>query len=96
MTAGSLALIAGYVFSTRFFDAALMTLGISFAPDWGEWQVLSLFDGADVALQPGMCFHLPIALREYGAFTVGNSESVVITETGCHVLSGLPGGIRVL
>lgn len=72
------------------------SLGISFAPDWGEWQVLSLFGGVEVALQPGMCFHLPIALREYGAFTVGNSESVVITETGCRVLGGLPGGIRVL
>ncbi|HUA77071.1 MAG TPA: Xaa-Pro peptidase family protein, partial [Acetobacteraceae bacterium] len=41
------------------------SLGISFAPDWGEWQVLSLFDGIEVPLEPGMCFHLPTALREY-------------------------------
>ena len=48
--------------------------GISFAPDWGEWQVLSLFDGIDVPLEPGMCFHVPTALREYGAFTVGSTQ----------------------
>ena len=77
----------------RVIDAAGMTeryrkrtgysLGVSFAPDWGEWQVLSLFEGIDVPLEPGMCFHVPTALREYGAFTVGISESIAITETGC-------------
>ncbi len=71
------------------------SLGISFAPDWGEWQVLSLFDGIEVPLEPGMCFHLPTALREYGAFTVGLSESIVITETGCRILGSLPRRITV-
>jgi Xaa-Pro dipeptidase len=71
------------------------SLGISFAPDWGEWQVLSLFDGIDVPLEPGMCFHLPAALREYGAFTVGLSESIVITETSCRILGSLPRRITV-
>jgi Xaa-Pro dipeptidase len=80
----------------RYRKRSGYSLGISFAPDWGEWQVLSLFDGVDVALEPGMCFHLPIALREYGAFTVGNSESVVVTETGCRKLCNLQGGIRVV
>ena len=72
------------------------SLGISFAPDWGEWQVLSLFDGIDVPLEPGMCFHVPTALREYGAFTVGLSESIVITETGCRILGSVPRRIHVV
>jgi Xaa-Pro dipeptidase len=72
------------------------SLGIAFAPDWGEWQVLSLFDGIEVPLKPGMCFHVPIALREYGVFTVGLSESIVITETGCRVLGSLPRRITLL
>jgi Xaa-Pro dipeptidase len=91
----------------RVIDAAGMTdryrkrsgysLGVSFAPDWGEWQVMSLYDGVDIALEPGMCFHLPTTLREWGAFTVGISESIVITETGCRVLGrGLPRPITVL
>jgi Xaa-Pro dipeptidase len=74
----------------RYRKRSGYSLGIAFAPDWGEWQVLSLFDGVDVPLAPGMCFHVPIALREYGVFTVGLSESIVITETGCRVLSSLP------
>jgi Xaa-Pro dipeptidase len=90
----------------RVIDAAGMTeryrkrsgysLGIAFAPDWGEWQVLSLFDGIDVPLEPGMCFHVPTALREYGVFTVGLSESIVVTETGCRVLGSVPRRIAVL
>jgi Xaa-Pro dipeptidase len=72
------------------------SLGISFAPDWGEWQVLSLFDGVDVPLEPGMCFHVPTALREYGVFTVGLSESIVITDGGCRILGNIPRRIHVV
>jgi len=67
--------------------------GISFAPDWGEWMVLSLFTGITQPLQPGMAFHLPVALREYEAFTVGASETVVVTESGCRKLGTLPRGV---
>jgi Xaa-Pro dipeptidase len=72
------------------------SLGVSFAPGWGEWQVLSLFDGVDVPLEPGMCFHIPTALREYGVFTVGLSESIVVTETGCRILGNVPRHIHVV
>ncbi len=90
----------------RVIDAAGMTeryrkrsaysLGISFAPDWGEWQVLSFFDGIDVKLEPGMCFHIPTTLREYGVFTVGLSESIVVTENGCRILGTVPRAIHVV
>src|SRR5690606_15403766 len=33
------------------------SMGISFAPDWGEGNILSLFRNVDVPLEPGMCFH---------------------------------------
>jgi Xaa-Pro dipeptidase len=80
----------------RYRKRSGYSLGISFAPDWGEWQVLSLFDGVDVKLEPGMCFHVPTALREYGAFTVGLSESIVVTESGCRILGALPRRIHVV
>ena len=72
------------------------SLGIAFAPDWGEWQVLSLFDTVDVKLESGMCFHVPIALREYGVFTVGLSESIAVTDTGCRILGQVPRRIHVV
>ncbi|GGJ18232.1 M24 family metallopeptidase [Neoroseomonas lacus] len=81
----------------RYRKRSGYSLGVSFAPDWGEWQVMSLFDGVDVELEPGMCFHIPITLREWGAFTVGISESIVIAEGGCRQLGGtIPRGIHVI
>ena len=80
----------------RYGKRSGYSLGISFAPDWGEWQVLSLFDGIDVPLEPGMCFHIPTTLREYGVFTVGLSESIVVTDTGCRLLGSLPRRIHVV
>ncbi|WP_172328151.1 Xaa-Pro peptidase family protein [Mangrovicoccus sp. HB161399] len=69
------------------------SMGAAFAPDWGEGAILSLFSGVERALEPGMVFHLPATLRRYGAFTVGASETVIVTETGIEVLSSLPRGI---
>ncbi len=75
---------AGY---TENFKKRLgYSVGISFAPDWGEGAILSLNAGVTAELQPGMTFHLPPALRIYGRFTVGVSETIVITETGYRAL----------
>ncbi len=72
------------------------SIGISFAPDWGEWQVASLFTGITTELKPGMVFHVPPALRVYGDFTVGTSETVVITETGYRALGTVGRDMRLL
>ena len=66
------------------------SLGISFAPDWGEGNILSLYRGVETTLEPGMVFHMPITLREYARFTVAVSESVVITPAGHKTLSRIP------
>jgi Xaa-Pro dipeptidase len=71
------------------------SIGISFAPDWGEWQVLSLYSGVREVLRPGMVFHVPPALRRYGEFTVGVSETAVVTEDGCRVLGSVPRELRI-
>ena len=65
------------------------SIGISFAPDWGEGNILSLYRGINVPLEPGMVFHVPITLRDYGKFTVAVSESIQITERGNKRLSRL-------
>ncbi len=71
-------------------------IGISFAPDWGEGNIIGLFRGIDIPLEPGMTFHAPITLRSYNRFTVAVSETFVVTETGCRVLGAVPRGIHAV
>lgn len=71
------------------------SMGAAFAPDWGEGAVLSLFTGVERLLEPGMVFHLPATLRRYGVFTVGASETVIVTETGIEPLSTLPRSLTI-
>ncbi|MEN0116205.1 MAG: Xaa-Pro peptidase family protein [Agrobacterium cavarae] len=85
---------AGY---TENFKKRLgYSVGISFAPDWGEGAILSLNAGVKTELQPGMTFHLPPALRIYGRFTVGVSETVVITETGYRALGTIDRNLLIV
>lgn len=63
------------------------SIGIAFAPDWGEGHIMSLQKGDQRLLKPGMVFHMPPAIRELGAFGVGFSETVLVTENGCKVLT---------
>lgn len=65
------------------------SIGISFAPDWGEGNILSLYRGVDVPLESGMVFHVPITLREYARWTVAVSETVVVGERGPETLSAI-------
>jgi Xaa-Pro dipeptidase len=78
---------AGY--TENFRKRTGYSIGISFAPDWGEGSVLSLYTGVTTELRPGMTFHIPPALRIYGQFTVGVSETVVVTEMGCRPLGSV-------
>ena len=65
------------------------SMGVAFAPDWGEGNILSLYRGVDVEIEPGMVFHMPITLRDYGRFTVAVSETVEVTERGPRILGEL-------
>lgn len=78
---------AGY--TDNFKKRVGYSVGISFAPDWGEGGILSLYTGVTTELRPGMTFHLPVAVRVFGQFTVGVSETIVVTETGCKSLSAV-------
>ena len=54
-----------------------------------------MLDGEDV-LQPGMTFHLPIAMRVPGRYGVSLSESVLVNETGCEPLADHPRRLRII
>ena len=80
-------------FTENFRKRTGYGIGISFAPDWGEGHIISLFHNEKRELQPGMAFHMPPALRDYGKFAVGVSETVIITDNGCRTLSNIPRGM---
>ncbi|WP_345828116.1 Xaa-Pro peptidase family protein [Erwinia sp. HDF1-3R] len=83
-------------FTDNFKKRTGYAIGVSFAPDWGEGGILSLYTGVTTELQPGMTFHIPPALRIYGDFTVGVSETIVVTETGYRQLGTLARPLTLL
>jgi Xaa-Pro dipeptidase len=62
------------------------SIGIAYPPDWGEGHIMSLRQGEERLLEPGMVFHLPVVLFDDG-FGLGFSHSVLITDTGCEPLT---------
>ena len=78
---------AGY--TANFKKRAGYSVGVSFPPDWGEGHIVSLSKGNQTILQPGMVFHIPPALRRYGEYGVGVSETVLVTDRGCERLTRL-------
>lgn len=66
------------------------SIGLAFAPGWGEWDFLSLGEGGQTKLEPGMVFHVPTAIRDYGVHGAAYSETVLVTETGHELLTQFP------
>jgi Xaa-Pro dipeptidase len=62
------------------------SIGLGFPPTWREMTTY-IAEGIDQPLEPGMAFHSPISLRLPGTAGVGFSETWVVTETGCEVLT---------
>lgn len=62
-------------------------IGIGYPPTWTERGVFSLNKGVQDELKPGMVFHLVPAILIPGVGGLGNSETVLITETGNEVLT---------
>jgi Xaa-Pro dipeptidase len=66
------------------------SVGFAFPPSWNEGHIISLRKGDPTVLAPGMVFHMPPALRDYGTSCVGFSETVLVTPSGCDVLTNFP------
>lgn len=63
------------------------SVGLGFPPSWLEQSNFFLGTDNPQELRPGMVFHLPITLRVFGRYGVGFSETVLVTPTGCEVLT---------
>lgn len=71
------------------------SMGIAFAPGWGEGMVMDLKRDDPRVLEPGMVFHLvpSLHLPRLGAMSI--SETVLVTEDGCEVLTPFERGLIV-
>ena len=65
------------------------SIGVSYPPDWGEGEIISLRQEEYRPLEPGMTFHMPPLCLKYREYGIGFSESIVVTETGCERFSTL-------
>ena len=70
-----------------FNHRAAYSIGIGFAPDWGEGQIISINDGEHRPLQAGMTFHLIPLVYIPGLTSVAVSETILVTESGCEPLT---------
>ena len=72
------------------------SVGVAFAPDWGEGHIVSLRRDDPTVLEAGMVFHIPPALRVPRQYGLGFSETVLVTKTGCEVLTRFPLKLHVV
>ncbi|HVV08889.1 Xaa-Pro peptidase family protein [Amycolatopsis sp.] len=63
------------------------SVGIAFAPDWGEGHLLSLGENEEKRFETGMIVHVVPTLRIGGVAGVGLSATVLLTATGHEVLT---------
>ncbi|MBO3681937.1 Xaa-Pro peptidase family protein [Streptomyces sp. NEAU-YJ-81] len=68
------------------------SVGIAFAPDWGEGHLLSLGENEERLFAPGMVVHVVPTLRVAGSAGIGLSATVLITESGHEVLTACEDG----
>ena len=85
---------AGY--EAMFRKRTGYSVGVAFAPDWGEGHIVSLRRDDPRVLEPGMVFHMPPALRAFQRLCVGMSETVLVTDSGCEVLTNRPRRLHVV
>jgi Xaa-Pro dipeptidase len=66
------------------------SVGINYAPDWGEGQIMSIWDGDERPLRAGMTFHLVPGIYDLGRHAIVISETVLVTPTGREVITSFP------
>ena len=64
------------------------TTGIGISPSWVQRMSINIVPGNETVLEPGMVFHVCTVLQRPNVFGVGESSTVVITETGLENLTG--------
>ena len=64
------------------------SIGIAYAPDWSEGHILSMTQGEERVLEPGMTFHMVSGTAIVpGVGKASCSDTVVVTEDGYETLT---------
>ncbi|MEW1720507.1 Xaa-Pro peptidase family protein [Streptomyces sp. NPDC093109] len=71
------------------------SVGIAFAPDWGEGHLLSLGENEQRVFAPGMVVHVVPTLRIKDTAGIGFSATVLLTEDGHEVLTSCDTGAEL-
>jgi Xaa-Pro dipeptidase len=78
-----LADVADEAYSTGMFGYAV---GLSFPPTWREGRFM-IAEGVHEPMVSNLTFLSPITLRLPGTLGIGFTETLVVTETGCEVMT---------
>ncbi|MEM7120589.1 MAG: Xaa-Pro peptidase family protein [Pseudomonadota bacterium] len=78
-----------------FRHRAGYSLGVAFAPGWGEGLVMDIAEGNERPLEAGMVFHLVPMVGFRGWGNMGFSETVLVAEGGCEILTDMPRELAV-
>lgn len=70
------------------------TVGLGFPPEWSDGPAF-IGEESDLILRPGMVFHCSTSLRDVGRYGAAFSETVVVTDTDCEVLTDVPRALVV-
>lgn len=90
VTASDVDNLVRQIISNNDVGASLVTragysIGIAFAPSWDEGYIMSLKQGSQEILEPGMTFHIiPWMWGVDGDKTCGISDTILVTEDGCE------------
>jgi Xaa-Pro dipeptidase len=66
------------------------SVGVNYAPDWGEGNLFSIVEGETRPFEAGMVFHLVPGIYVPPEVVVVISETVVVTEAGAEVVTEFP------
>ncbi len=72
------------------------SVGINWPPDWGEGYLFDLSPREHRPMEVGMTFHVPGPLLFVPPYSIGLSETVVVTEDGYECLTDFPRTFPVL
>jgi Xaa-Pro dipeptidase len=79
--------IAEHDLSSTYRKRSGYSVGIAFAPDWGEGHILSLKETEHRSFEPGMVVHVVPTLREGDRAGFGFSGTVVITDGDPEIIT---------
>lgn len=92
VTSGEVDAVARKAITSRGYDEHThetgYSIGVCYPPGWNESHIMNLRPGDQTVLRPNMVFHLvpSLIVPELNGH-VGFSETVLVTETGCEVLT---------